>query len=56
MKFQGALTGSVVSLLLVSFVVFGAQSHLANGTMKHRTLPFNTHQCPANVTVTPEVW
>jgi hypothetical protein len=53
---QGALAGSITSLIIVSFVVFGAQSHLANGTLKHRTLPFSTHECPANTTVFEQTW
>ncbi|XP_059488854.1 sodium-coupled monocarboxylate transporter 1-like [Neocloeon triangulifer] len=53
---RGALVGSCVSLLLVSFVVFGAQNHLANGTMKHRTLPFSVHECSANFTVSDPEW
>jgi hypothetical protein len=48
---QGALTGSIVSLILVGAVSLGAQSEIASGHYKHQMLPMSTHECAANFSV-----
>jgi hypothetical protein len=48
---KGAMAGAIVSLLTVGFLVLGAQSAIANGTLRHKTLPVSIEQCAANITI-----
>jgi len=48
---QGALVGSVVSLLIMGWIVFGAQMSYADGTLKFPKLPTSTEGCTFNVTI-----
>jgi hypothetical protein len=36
----------------MSWVVFGTQTALANGSMKHKVLPMSTGGCSLNVSIT----
>ena len=42
---QGAMTGSVVSLLVTGWVAFGMQSALATGTIRYQTKPLAATNC-----------
>lgn len=48
---KGALVGSVVSLLSMGWIVFGAQMAYADGTIKYPKLPTSTEGCGFNVTL-----
>ena len=44
---KGAIWGSIVSLSVVSFIVFGAQLHIYDGSLRYPSLPFNIEECDA---------
>lgn len=44
---KGALWGSIVSIVVVSVIAFGAQFHIFEGNLLYETLPFNIEQCDA---------
>ncbi|PSN54833.1 Sodium-coupled monocarboxylate transporter 2 [Blattella germanica] len=48
---KGALVGSIVSLVFMSCVVFGAQKSLADGSLVYPKLPTSIEGCPFNVTL-----
>jgi hypothetical protein len=48
---QGALVGSIVSLLTMGWIVFGAQMSYADGTLEYPKLPTSTDGCAFNVTL-----
>ncbi|CAG9809480.1 unnamed protein product [Chironomus riparius] len=41
----GALWGSVISLVVVSFIMIGAQINIYKGNLQYESLPFNVEQC-----------
>ncbi|PSN54836.1 hypothetical protein C0J52_02935 [Blattella germanica] len=47
---KGALWGSIVSLTLVSWIVFGAQKAIATGKLTHKKLPTSIEGCDFNIT------
>ncbi|KDR17309.1 Sodium-coupled monocarboxylate transporter 2 [Zootermopsis nevadensis] len=51
---KGALAGSISSLIFMSWVVFGTQTAIANGSMKQKVLPTNADGCGFNETI-PEL-
>ncbi|XP_069698839.1 sodium-coupled monocarboxylate transporter 2-like [Periplaneta americana] len=48
---KGALAGSIASMLVMSWVVFGTQRAIAVGDLKHPALPTRIDGCPSNVTI-----
>ncbi len=42
---HGALWGSVVSLVVVGIIAFGAQANIFEEKLRYPTLPFNVGQC-----------
>ncbi|CAO1405272.1 unnamed protein product [Diamesa tonsa] len=44
---KGAIWGSIVSLSVVSFIVFGAQVNIYDGSLRYPSLPFNIEECGA---------
>ncbi|KAJ9575571.1 hypothetical protein L9F63_007579 [Diploptera punctata] len=48
---KGALIGSIVSLLVMGWIVFGATNALADKTLVYPKLPTSVEGCPFNVTV-----
>lgn len=44
---KGALWGSIVSIVVVSFIAIGAQINIFAGKLRYETLPFNIEQCDA---------
>jgi hypothetical protein len=48
--FQGALVGGVTSLLFVSWIVIGAQTEIARGTIKFPWKPMSIEGCTDNLT------
>jgi hypothetical protein len=44
---KGALCGSIVSIVVVSVIAFGAQIAIFEGNLLYETLPFNIEQCDA---------
>ncbi|XP_069699566.1 sodium-coupled monocarboxylate transporter 1-like isoform X2 [Periplaneta americana] len=49
---KGALVGSIVSLLVMGWLVFGTQKAFADGTMSYPKLPTSTAACGFNDTLT----
>jgi hypothetical protein len=49
--FQGALAGSISSLLFMAWMVFGTQRAIANGTIKQDILPTTVDGCGFNETI-----
>ncbi|KAJ4433272.1 hypothetical protein ANN_15531 [Periplaneta americana] len=49
---KGALAGSISSLLIMGWIVFGAQKEMAEGRIKQPLLPTSVEGCGYNVTVT----
>jgi hypothetical protein len=49
--FQGALAGSICSLVLMGWIVFGTQKAMADGKIKHPTLPVSVQGCSSNITL-----
>ncbi|KAJ9575564.1 hypothetical protein L9F63_007572, partial [Diploptera punctata] len=52
---KGALAGSIVSLLTVGWIAFGAQTAIANGSFKQPYLPNSVEGCESNVTLQESV-
>ncbi|KDR22940.1 hypothetical protein L798_00774 [Zootermopsis nevadensis] len=48
---KGALIGSIVSLLFMGWIVFGAQKAFADGTLSYPKLPTSTEGCGFNLTL-----
>lgn len=48
---KGALTGSIVSLLIMGWIVFGATNAIAEKKIVYPKLPTSVDGCPFNVTV-----
>ncbi|KDR17314.1 hypothetical protein L798_08513, partial [Zootermopsis nevadensis] len=44
---KGALTGAIVSMLILAWIAVGAQKALATGTMTHKKLPTSVEGCSA---------
>ncbi|KAJ9575562.1 hypothetical protein L9F63_007570 [Diploptera punctata] len=47
---KGALAGSIASLLTLGWIAFGAQTAIANGSLKQPYLPTSVQGCESNVT------
>jgi Na+/proline symporter len=43
----GALYGSIVSIVVVGFIMIGAQINIFQGNLRYETLPFNIERCDA---------
>ncbi|KAJ9575570.1 hypothetical protein L9F63_007578, partial [Diploptera punctata] len=52
---KGALVGSISSIVLMGWIVFGTQNAMANGDIKQPLLPFRTDGCDVNVTYSDNV-
>jgi hypothetical protein len=48
--FQGAMVGGVMSLVIVSWAVIGAQTEIARGAIKFPWKPMSTEGCAGNLT------
>ncbi|PSN54821.1 hypothetical protein C0J52_02922 [Blattella germanica] len=48
---KGALAGSISSMLIMGWIVFGTQKAMADGTIKQPLLSSNVEGCPFNVTI-----
>ena len=48
---QGALSGSICSLLIVGWIVFGAQTAIVDGSYKQPYLPTSVEGCKSNITL-----
>jgi solute carrier family 5 (sodium-coupled monocarboxylate transporter), member 8/12 len=44
----GALWGSIISFVVVSIMMIGAQINIYQGNLRYQTLPFNVGQCDLN--------
>ena len=51
-RFQGAITGCIVSMVIMGWIVFGTQIATAEGKIKQPTLPTSIEGCEFNVTST----
>lgn len=51
---KGALAGSISSLLVMGWIVFGTQKELAYGRIKHTVLPASVEGCGFNVTLSEQ--
>jgi hypothetical protein len=48
---QGALAGSISSMLVMGWVVFGTQKAMSDGRIKQPVLPVSVEGCAFNVTL-----
>jgi hypothetical protein len=48
--FQGALFGGLTSLVVVGWLVIGAQLEIASGAIKFQWKPMSTDGCTGNLT------
>ncbi|PSN54835.1 hypothetical protein C0J52_02932 [Blattella germanica] len=49
-NYKGVLAGSIASLLIMAWIVFGSQKAIMEGRLKHQTLPTTAEGCGYNDT------